>query len=51
MRGGGWCQADLGAISAEIKSLQDKSMGIGLKLENRKVTGRANGMEGVLLQF
>ena len=36
-----WIQADLGAISAEIKSLQDKSMGMGLKLKNRKVTGRS----------
>ncbi|XP_058067919.1 vacuolar protein sorting-associated protein 52 B isoform X3 [Magnolia sinica] len=30
-------QAEIGSISSEIKSLQEKSMGMGLKLKNRKV--------------
>ncbi|MCO5563351.1 hypothetical protein L7F22_016992 [Adiantum nelumboides] len=33
----GGFQADLGSISSEIKSLQEQSMSMGLKLKNRKV--------------
>eukprot|EP00249_Psilotum_nudum_P015105 c25168_g1_i1 orf=345-2651(-) len=33
----GGFQADLGLISSEIKSLQEQSMSMGLKLKNRKV--------------
>eukprot|EP00897_Mesotaenium_endlicherianum_P003559 jgi/Mesen1/3230/ME000187S02398 len=36
----GGFQADLGAISAEIKSLQEKSMGMGVRLHNRKLSGK-----------
>lgn len=41
----GGFQADLGAISAEIKSLQEKSLGMGVKLRNRK------GAEALLGRF
>jgi len=30
-------QDEIGSISSEIKSLQEKSMGMGMKLKNRKV--------------
>lgn len=30
-------QVEIGSISAEIKSLQEKSMEMGMKLKNRKV--------------
>lgn len=33
----GGFQADLGSISSEIKSLQEQSMSMGIKLKNRKV--------------
>ncbi|KAH7436866.1 hypothetical protein KP509_05G039600 [Ceratopteris richardii] len=33
----GFRKADLGSISSEIKSLQEQSMSMGLKLKNRKV--------------
>eukprot|EP01018_Ginkgo_biloba_P025458 Gb_30516 [translate_table: standard] len=34
----GGFQVEIGSISSEIKTLQEKSMGMGLKLKNRRVT-------------
>lgn len=43
----GVVQADLGAVSAEIKDLQERSMGMGVRLKNRKVRGSACCPRGV----
>lgn len=33
-----FCQTEIGSISSDIKVLQEKSMDMGLRLKNRKVT-------------